>query len=115
MLSSRRTLPAVLVCLFMAAAVPFAGRALTGPAGALVHVRWASSVDKSTRRALEQRFHLSGGERQDEDTWRYDLRDPSAANLRRLITDRAVADTHHIDRAGFSIDATATRTTRPER
>jgi hypothetical protein len=115
MLFSHRAAPAALACLLLAAAIPFCARTIIGPPGALVHVRWAASADESARRALEQRFHLIDGQQQDEHTWRYDLREATTANIRALVRERTVEDTHYIDRSGYAIDAMATRTARPQR
>jgi hypothetical protein len=106
--------PAAAICAALAIAVPLAARAVVGPPGAVVHVRWQSSVDASTRRALEDRFQLEAGELQDGQTWRYDLRGTRRTNIQALVDHAAVADTHHIDRRSYGIDPAATRTARPQ-
>ena len=69
-------------------------------------------MDQDGRQRLEAQFRLADGERLDDSTWRYDLIDPSADNIRALITNAAVADTHHIDRPYYALAETAVRTTR---
>ena len=91
--------------------LPIAARVVTGPPGALVHVRWGVSVDASTRERLEARFRLADGERLDALTWRYDLIDPSTETIRAIVREPVVEDTHHIDRARFTLDG-AERTAR---
>ena len=115
MLPSRRARPAVLACLMLSAAIPVGARAVIAPPGAIIHVRWTASTDEPARRALERRLHLEDGDQQDQYTWRYDLRDASSRNIRALLDERAVEDTHYLDPAGHGIDAAATRTERPER
>ncbi len=99
----------------LAAGLPIATRALVGPRGATVHVRWQPSVTESERRNVEARFRLADGERLDEYTWRYDLIDPSRDNIRALVLEPAVADTHNIDRPNNTLDPSANRTARRQR
>jgi hypothetical protein len=103
------TLALVAVCL------PFAGRMLAGPRGAEIHVRWQSSVDAATRSNLESLFHLRDGERLAADTWRYDLIDTDAENIRAIVDDANVADTHDLDRSTYLLSASAIRTDRRQR
>ena len=112
MMSRARLLWTATACLMLAAVLPPASRALTGPQGATVHVRWQPSVVESERHSLEARFRLADGERLDEHTWRYDLVDVSNDNIRTLITNPAVADTHNIDRSNNTPDPGADRTAR---
>jgi hypothetical protein len=83
--------------------LPIAARAAAGPRGAVVHVRWAASLDASARQQLEARFRLVDAEDLGQSTWRYDLLDPTSGNIRDLVGDRAVEDTHHIDRSRFRL------------
>jgi hypothetical protein len=103
------TLALVAVCL------PFAGRLLAGPRGAEIHVRWESSVDAAARSNLEARFHLRDGERLEADTWRYDLVDTDADNIRAIVDHANVADTHDLDRSTYLLSASAVRTDRRQR
>ncbi len=104
-----------LVLLVCAVLLPWATRLLVGPPGAIVNVRWRPSVGEVERRQLEQRFRLSDGQRLDESTWRYDLRDPASTNLAAIVRAPAVEDTHYIDRARFVLDESAVRSPRRQR
>lgn len=73
-----------------------------GPRPADVHVRWAT-VDDSTRTQLEQRYGLSQPQLQEGRTWSYALLDLSRENIRALVGDPAVEDTHYIHRTEFRV------------
>ena len=103
---------ATIVVALFAAGLPPATRLLAGPPGAIVHVRWHSETNETSRKDLEGRFHLNDGQRLDAETWRYDLLDPSNENIRALVADPAVQDTHHIDRPASSLVPSAARTER---
>ncbi len=66
-----------------------------------IRVRWAPSVDDAQRRELAEvytlRDEIATGDPGDR-TWSYRLDDASAENIRRLISDPRVEDTHGIDR-----------------
>lgn len=111
--AARRT--AAFICIAVAAALPFAARMLAGPPGAIVHIRWQPDIEDAARQDLEARFGLADGRRQDERTWRYNLRNASRDHIRALVRDPAVADTHYIDRSTYSIDSTALRIARSQR
>ena len=100
-----------LACAVAAVCLPIAVRLITGAPGALVHVRWVASVDVDARQRLETRFRLADGESLGGSTWRYDLIDPSPDNIRALVLDPAVEDTHQLDRVRFALDG-AERTAR---
>ena len=68
-----------------------------------VHIRWRAGVSGEERIALEQRYQLHRGERLDETTWRYELRNGSAENVGALVREAAVADTAYIDRDALSV------------
>jgi hypothetical protein len=111
MITVRRDAPwiAVVSCAVVMVCLPIIARLAAGPPGAVVHVRWADSVDPFARQKLEARFRLADGEQLGGSTWRYDLLDPSRGNIRGLVREPAVADTQHIDRSGFTlIDTTRT-------
>lgn len=72
-----------------------------------VNIRWMGAVDEARRLALESRYHLAEGVAQGGNTWRYDLQDRSGANVRALLTDSAVEDTHGIDRETGDVTAAA--------
>ena len=48
-------------------------------------------------------------------TWRYDLVDLSRDNIRAIVNDPAIEDTHEIDREGYTLAPTAPRTARRQR
>jgi hypothetical protein len=75
----------------------------------LVHVRWAPSVDDSTRTQLQTRFGLTEGQYDSGTTWVYVLMSPTAANIQALVESPAVEDTHHIDRVRFGVSPGAPR------
>jgi len=64
----------------------------------LVNVRWAPSLTDDERAALERRYHLDNPTWREGTTWKYALRDWSSTNVRALLADAGVADTHGIDR-----------------
>jgi hypothetical protein len=80
-----------------------------------MHVRWQPSVDAAARSNLEARFHLLDGERLEADTWRYDLVDTDPENIRAIVDDANVADTHDLDRSTYQLSASAVRTDRRQR
>jgi hypothetical protein len=70
-----------------------------------INVRWASGVDDNRRKQVEQRFGLANGVVDEGRTWRYAATDPSSANMRALLTDPAVEDTHGFDRQTGNVHA----------
>jgi hypothetical protein len=64
----------------------------------IVNVRWVSSITDDTRLALERRYRLDNATWREGTTWRYALKDWSPGNVRALLADAGVADTHGIDR-----------------
>jgi hypothetical protein len=66
-----------------------------------INLRWRAGITAEARASLERRFALVDGELVGEDTWRYRLREYSPEQVRALVTDEAVADTHYIDRSTF--------------
>lgn len=96
--------------LWIAAAAVYATLRLTyGDRPAFINVRWASTVDTTTRQRLEGMYHLTRGELREGDTWSYWLTDASRDNIRTLVGDAAVDDTHQIDRGSFRPSRTAPR------
>jgi hypothetical protein len=66
-----------------------------------IQIRWAPAADPE-RHQLETRYRLHGGVTRGDPadrTWLYQIRDASRENLRALIDDPRVADTHLVDRA----------------
>jgi hypothetical protein len=68
---------------------------------AYIHVKWAETVDDAARRQLEAQYGLALPEPKDGRTIAYALTDRSTGNIRRLVLDPAVEDTHQIDRTTF--------------
>ena len=101
--------------ILLAAVLPPAARALAGPAGATIHVRWHASVSEANRRDIETKRHLFDGQRIDQDTWQYDLADPSRENIQSLLIEPAVEDTHGLDRPNNALDPATSRTSRRQR
>lgn len=66
-----------------------------------INVRWAEDVPDGQRTTLEAQYQLHEGEFRGERTWSYEIRDFTQGNLRRLVLDEDVVDTHGVDRAQF--------------
>ena len=64
-----------------------------------VRVRWTPSIADANRAALERQLHLLNGTRAVNNTWEYDLVDPSPASVAALVGHDEVVDTHYIDRS----------------
>jgi hypothetical protein len=76
------------------------------PPASTVNVRWADGVTPQIRRELEARYHLGTGRIEGPAggaTWAYAIQDPSTDNVRALVSDPRVEDTHFIDRATFEV------------
>jgi len=84
-------------------------RATFGPRPVYVNVRWTDGVDDAARQRLEERFGLADGEHREGTTWGYALTDRSRGNIRALVEDPAVADTHQIHRTAFRVGYFAQR------
>jgi hypothetical protein len=98
------------ILLLIAAGVAFGLlRLIYGQRPAYVHVRWAATVDAAGRADLERTYSLTRGELREGTTWGYYVTDLSSANLRALVENRAVEDTHNIHRTAFRIWRTAPR------
>jgi hypothetical protein len=105
-----RTLLILGLCLLAAALGLFVTLRLTDSHRAAdVHIRWAANLDTAKQHELEEAYQLRPLEFREDRTWRYVLNDVSADNIRRLITDPAVEDTHHLDRTAFRVSPTAVR------
>jgi hypothetical protein len=72
-----------------------------------INIRWRPSIDATQRAALESRYHLLEGVRREGSTWKYALQDRSAANVRALLDEPLVEDTHGIDRPGAVLESDA--------
>ena len=107
---SGRTLLVGSVILWVLAGAAYGTLRLTyGQRPARVNVRWVGTVDAATREQLELAYQLTRGELREGSTWRYHLMDVSTDNLRDLVGDPAVDDTHYIHRTAFRIWRTAGR------
>lgn len=96
--------------LLIAAAVAFGAlRLVYGQRSAYVHVRWAPTVETAGRAQMERTYSLTRGELREGTTWGYYATDLSNANLRALVENPAVDDTHNIHRSAFRIWRTAPR------
>lgn len=78
------------------------------PRTALVNVRWTAGLPDARRAALEHQFGLADGKPTDSysdtvNAWYYTLHDVSEENVRALVTDAEVVDTHQIDRPTFTV------------
>lgn len=96
-----RFLATACLCWMLAATAYGTLRFSFGPRPVFVHVRWSAAVEPATRQALEQRHGLWQGELRDGRTWGYELVDPSRNNIRALVQDASVEDTHYIHRTAF--------------
>jgi hypothetical protein len=98
------------VILWVLAAVAYGTLRLTyGQRPAYVHVRWAATSDAATREQVERAHSLTRGELREGRTWGYSITDLSSQNIRDLVGNPAVEDTHNIHRTGFRIWRTAPR------
>ena len=96
--------------LLLASAATYGTLRLTyGERPAYVHVRWAPSVDTSTREQLERVHSLTRPELREGRTWGYYLTDLSRDNIQRLVTNPAAEDTHNLHRTAFRVWGTAPR------
>jgi len=78
-------------------------RTTFGDRPARVNIRWAPSVQPDVQARLEQTYHLASGRRTEGRTFGYDLTDLSRSNIRALVADPAVEDTHYIHRTAFRV------------
>ena len=80
-----------------------------GQRPAYVHVRWAPMADSASQGQIERAYDLTRGELREGRTWGYYLTDVSRDNIRGLVENPAVEDTHQIHRTAFRIWRTAPR------
>ncbi len=69
-----------------------------------VNVRWADGLDDATRSAHAARHGLTRPVLVEDTTWSYVLEDERPVNIRDLVNEPAVVDTHGIDRPGSRLD-----------
>ena len=74
-----------------------------------IHVRWAPNMGDTPRLQLEQRYQLARAEPRGNRTFGYALTDRSRDNIRNLVLDPAVEDTHEIHRTAFRVGYFAPR------
>ena len=101
--ATHRLFAAGLFGLGIAAAAYGTLRVTFGPRPVSIHVRWAPGVEDTVRQEAEQRYHLSEGELLEGRTWAYTLNDRSRTNIRALVSDAVIEDTHDIDRSALAL------------
>ncbi len=74
------------------------------PSGPRINVRWADDVSDEARRALEQSRGLVSPRQTDGSTWSYVPLNIERPDIRTLINDPAVLDTHGINRPAQQLD-----------
>jgi hypothetical protein len=89
-------------------------RAEFGDRPAHINVRWAPSVTPDVQSQLERKYHLISPQRTEGRTFSYDLTDLSRDNIRAMVLDPAVEDTHYIHRTAYRIWRFAPRSKYPE-
>ena len=78
-------------------------RAVFGDRPAHINVRWSPATTPDVQQRLEQQYHLTYGQRTEGRTFSYDLTDLSRNNIRAMVLDPAVEDTHYIHRTAYRI------------
>jgi hypothetical protein len=74
-----------------------------------VTIRWTTGLSDERRERLEKQFSLLNPEKKtdsaaDENVWNYRLHDVSTANVRNIVSNSAIVDTHFIDRSSFTVE-----------
>ena len=98
-----------LVCWALAGTAYAVLRLTFGDRPVRIHVQWAPTVGDAARLQLERRYRLAGFEPREDRTFGYALTDRSYDNIRNLVLDPAVGDTHEIDRIAFRVESSAPR------
>jgi hypothetical protein len=78
-------------------------RAAFGDRPAHINVRWSPATTPDVQHRLEQQYHLTYGQRTEGRTFTYDLTDLSRTNIRAMVLDPNVEDTHYIHRTAYRI------------
>jgi hypothetical protein len=78
-------------------------RAAFGDRPAHINVRWSPATTPDVQLRLEQQYHLTYGQRTEGRTFSYDLTDLSQNNIRAMVLDPSVEDTHYIHRTAYRI------------
>ncbi len=68
-----------------------------------IHVRWIPGISVVERGESEQRLGLGRGRLVDGRTWDYGIQEPTEEDLRALVRDEIVEDTHGFDRETFEL------------
>ena len=96
--------------LWTIAATTYATLRLTfGNRPAYIHVRWSPSVDDAARHRMEQEHGLVFPELEEGRTYSYALANTESRNIRALILEPAVEDTHYLHRTAFRVGYFAPR------
>jgi hypothetical protein len=95
--------------LVLAAVLLLSVRLIYGERPAYVHVRWAPAVDAPARERAERAHALTPVEFKEQRTWLYLLTDVSTDNIRQLVADPVIEDTHYINRRWASVAWSAER------
>jgi hypothetical protein len=106
---ARRLLVGGVILWVLAVAAYGTLRLTYGERPAYVHVRWAATVDAAARERIERTHSLTRGALREGRTWGYSLTDLSSQNIREIVGNPAVEDTHNIHRTAFRIWRTAPR------
>jgi hypothetical protein len=78
-------------------------RAAFGDRPAHINVRWSPATTPDAQHRLEQQYRLTYGQRTEGRTFSYDLTDLSRNNIRAMVLDPYVEDTHYIHRTAYRI------------
>ena len=92
-----------LVCWALAGTAYAVLRLTFGDRPVRIHVRWTPTVGDAARLQLERRYRLARAEPREARTFGYALTDRSHDNIRNLVLDPAVEDTHNIHRTAFRV------------
>ncbi|NOT26587.1 MAG: hypothetical protein HOP16_10845 [Acidobacteria bacterium] len=106
---SLRLLTTALVLWLLAGLAYGSLRLAFGPPPVFVHVRWSPGLDNVSRQRLEQQYHLRPIALEEGSTFSYALTDTRSDNVRDLVLDPAVEDTHNIHRTAFRVGYFAPR------
>jgi hypothetical protein len=74
-----------------------------------VTIRWTTALSDERRAELEKQFSLLNAEKKtdsapDENVWNYRLQDVSTGNVRNIVSNEDIVDTHFIDRSSFTVE-----------
>ncbi|MGE3858348.1 MAG: hypothetical protein AB7G21_15450 [Dehalococcoidia bacterium] len=96
------SLPVLVVCVLLLAGLWW----LTRPNGDLapsIHVRYSAEVTDARRAEIERDRGLARGTRLEGRTYAYDLVDTRPENIRAIVEDPGVEDTHDLDRERYAV------------